>query len=608
MRDILDVANSARSKTSGGVADSRNTVPLSIWEGTQWLLRDPSPSVRRAYVDALCTWLGLETKKADARIQEPKDAKKKTKNDPANGTLARRAVSNASQKGRASKRARSTFLQLLNLAVYENVLQYADISESDMLLLHLLLTTLTQKLGVNAVQSTLPMVFALQEEIANAESPIAKIRIASLVHGYLWQLSEVFDFEHGVVGRELYNEINRRKQHSLWMYAIGVPPTPLEQIPTFGESGSTVPRISADTVAKEAIKPFDHQQALVDQISDAYSASVTSPPVSAPGSPGRSFSLPALDRSTTSYLSAKQVTNPSLPDKVKEAMLAIWTRDSCLAEIAATAPKSISLSGSRSSPSQALFIGNHRQLLNAANAGPNRTSSVPSPVSGAQSPQRGQPQVHHLQSNHRQQAFGLMSRRLHSQSPNRRASASTNGKRSSSAGAKGTLRVDELKRVLAGGGTVSLTGIVSRYDAEDTASESMVDVEEGDLGTEDGFATPERSNSAYGEQHPAIPEAIPEDSSFDRVAASHLASDTVTDGQPSAVNSDNAGPASATNGLSGHAALQAEVLRPMTSGHASVRGKPGRSRKDLSDLLEGLNVEGDVGTGEKRPAMGRPPY
>ena len=453
VRDVMFVSNSARSLSTGGVAESRNKVPISIWEGTQWLLRDPAADVRRAYVDALTTWLQLETKKSDMRVKEPKDKKAKKKQD---GVLARRAVSNASQKkDKQGRKATSTFLQLLHLAVYENALHFAATTavpkqdgapnpERELLTLHYLLSTLVQRLGVNAVASGLPMVFALQDEIAKTDDLLTKIRMGSLMYGYFWTLAEVFELDVLLAGRQIFAEISKRKETGLWIKGLGVPPMGLQQIAS--ESSTGIGAIEANIETLEALSPFEQRQGLVDRIADSYGNSTASPAPSAPGSPGRtpgrrlSTAASALDRSASSYLSVKQPSAGVLPDKVKDAMMETWTKEGCLAAIAAAAPKSVSLSGSKSSPSHALASGNHRQLLAAANTGrsPVRNGSLPKNHSQGSGPV--QPQ--------KQQAFGA---RLNSQSPDRRPSGSTNGRMSSSAGARGRLRVDDLKRVLAGG-------------------------------------------------------------------------------------------------------------------------------------------------------------
>jgi hypothetical protein len=373
-------------------------------------------------------------------------------------------------------------LQLLNLAVYEHALQHAASSEVDILLLHLLGTTLLESLGINAVQSSLPMVFALQDEIPSVESPVAKIRLGSLVHGYLWQLCEQFDAAPDIVSKEVHGEVARRKQHGLWMEAVSVPALPLERIPSHSNSDSSVPVLSPDSIAHEDLKAMDHRDALVSRISDAYNSNFAGGPSnSPPTSPGRSISVPAIDRSS-SYLSAKTATKPELPERAKDAMLATWTKDACLAAVAAAAPKSVSLSGSQSIPRN----GNHRQLLGTVNAISSRNSSNPQ-IDSVQVPT---PQFNGTSPipNHRQQAFGLASKRLDSRSPDGRPSGSTNDRRSSSAaGGNRALRVDELKRVLASGGSSSIMMADRADPGDDTGSESLVEVGDAELGSESEF-------------------------------------------------------------------------------------------------------------------------
>ncbi|KAK3701507.1 plasma membrane localization protein [Vermiconidia calcicola] len=636
-RDLLHVANSAQTLSAGGVADSRNKVPISIWEGTQWLLRDPAVGVRRAYVDALTTWLALETKKSDARIQQPKAAKKRNEKE-GNGVIARRAVSNASQKKeKAGRKATSTFLQLLHLAVYENALFYAKQpgveGERETLVLHYLLYSLVQKLGVNAIISALPMVFALQEEVAGFEATVAKVRVGSLVLGYLWTLVEVFDIDFSNVGREIFNEIKRRKSNGLWSENVGsVPPKGLDAISVAPNSSASATR-TGDT---EALRPFTQRQALVNCISEAYAEAVASPLPSPSGSPGRSpgggrrlsVSVPSLDRAASNYLNAKK-TGPTndLPDKAKEAMLETWTRESCLAAIAAAAPKSVSLSGSRSSPSHVLAAGNHRQLLSAANVG-----GTTSPVRKGSLP-KNQILPSGTPAEARQQAFGP---RLHSQSPHRRPSGSSaNGV--SSAGARGTIHVEDLKKVLAGGNLAFATGggwgKMSNAGADDTASESVVDVQDEDLGSENGgsgFATPPQTVAEL--RASGVPEVIPEEGRIwvpagEGDAASgadaappqlSLSSDIVTNGQMSTGAGQQFEPAVANGQMpTGDPTVLGQQFEPNgltqpppSRGGASVRSNRGRSRKELAALLAGVGDSSPAAKGESKFAgmMGKPPY
>ncbi|TKA72332.1 hypothetical protein B0A55_06748, partial [Friedmanniomyces simplex] len=389
VRDIIKVANSSRARNSSGVADSRNPVHITIWEGTQWLLRDPSADVRMAYANALIIWLELETKKSDFRLDVCKPSPRKkahepTAGAPANGTtLARRAVSNASAtkdrvQSNATKKTSSqqTFLQLLHLANYENALQFAATSPRDIVMQSTLLATLIKRLGINAVASGLPMIFALQEEIARVESPVGKVRIGTLVHGYLWALVEVFDFEQESVGKAILQEVARRKGHGIWVREVEYPPLPLHSIKNKMVSNQGEKVLAEQVVAHEELKAFDDRQGLVDAVLEHYEATVVSPAPSAPGSPGRSFTLPTTMDRTGSYLTAKPLPDPAVLGKSRDAMMKRWTREDCLAAIAAMAPKSVSLSGSRSSPTQVLAAaaaaagaGNHRTLLAAANMG-----------------------------------------------------------------------------------------------------------------------------------------------------------------------------------------------------------------------------------------------
>ncbi|WPG98447.1 protein efr3 [Acrodontium crateriforme] len=572
VKDIIKVANSSRSVSEGGVADSRNPIPISIWEGTQWLLRDSSSGVRRAYVNAITTWMELETKKSDARLSEPKASPKKTQaQDGVNDKLARRAVSKASAKGRPEKTdnsATSTFMQLLHLACYENALQFAPSSEGDIVVLHLLLATSIRKLGVNTLKDGLPMILALQEEIAKVDLPIAKLRLGGLVHGYLWTIVDVFDFPTDAVGQAILSEITRRKQHKIWVTDISYPPMPLSRIPTASNDNS----LDASFVAQEELKPFDHRQALVEKIVEAYEVKILSPMPSAPSSPGRSFALPRTTTGTdrkraSSFLAAQtpdnrlsEAVSPSyLADRtiatlLKEGLMESWSRDSCLANVALAAPKSVSLSGSRSSPTQATATGNHRALLTATSAGTSPRNSSPSSVFKS-----GQA------ASYRQQAFGSMNPRLHSESPNRRPSASTNGRNgSSSTDGKATLRIDELKRILANGGTQGgfTTGMVARHDpADDTASDSMVETESADFASEDGNYETHTGRINGATDDPARPPP--------NIDATHQ--------------------------------------RPGTMSGPRDAKKIPTTKKDLSALLAGITIEKDLGVAGAI-GMVRPPY
>ncbi|KAH6846028.1 hypothetical protein B0T12DRAFT_217002 [Alternaria alternata] len=465
VKAIIKTAN-ARRPDGSTASVSRSKVGVSVWEGTQWLLRDPSGQVRKAYVDALITWLNTEKNKEDLKIVD--NYRRKEKENDKNA-LARRAVSNASNRERVSKRGRDTFLPLLHLAVYENALHYVD-SEADYLLLHLLLTTLVNRLGVNAARSGLPMIMRLQEDIVTIKDPGAKLRLGSLVHGYLWALSIALDFEVSSVGRALHNEISRRSSKGLWMKSIRVPPMPIELIETPHATPVAVP---AEIVENEALKPFDNREALVEKISEGYSTSLYSPPSSPPGSPGRgaNASIPTIHQPVQQPPSHQGP--PELPFKVREDLLSDWTRDGCLSSHTKDS-SSASISGSKTGTHYTAATQKNNFLgVNVQNE--NLDSSNGS--SPAQSPRRAH-------SRPPSAAYGLVGRLS---SPNRSRSPGGNTPNSSSS-LRSTVRVDDLRRALSTShGGAPRTGYshrapshrarksLSDHDASST-SDSMVSV------------------------------------------------------------------------------------------------------------------------------------
>ncbi|CAN8100141.1 unnamed protein product [Discula destructiva] len=353
---ILKVAN-PKVKMTGNISLSRYPVPIEKWEGTHWLLRDPDGEVRKAYVDALLTWLDRETTKRDLMAKD--DLQLRVKADSSSPIDVRRARSAASYREKPSKRSKSLFVHQLHIAIYDNALQYLDY-DSDMVLLHALLTKLVMRLGVNAVRFGLPMVFRLQEDIQEADTPQQKVRLGSLCHGYFWVLTEKFDFDNSVVGRAIQNEIIRRRTKHLWVDGVSVPAPPLENIGTPGMAVQKA-KLSPEEAEYEALLPFDDRLSLVDCIVVAYEDSTLSPPGSPPGSPGRQFSQPILGGSMlASPTSASR--SLELPNSFKDAMLYDWSRDSALAAIQA-ASKSASLNGSRNGTSG---TGRGRLGLNGA--------------------------------------------------------------------------------------------------------------------------------------------------------------------------------------------------------------------------------------------------
>ncbi|KAH9895489.1 hypothetical protein F4778DRAFT_783848 [Xylariomycetidae sp. FL2044] len=345
IKSILLVAN-PNTKVSGNVSLSRNKVPIQVWEGTQWLLRDPDGQVRKAYAEALITWLDRETTRADlrARDETSQRASRVGNRELPPASMARRAVSNASNRDKPVKIARSHFLPLLHLAIYDNALQFLEY-DADIATLHALLTKLVFKLGVNVVRYGLPMVFRLQEDIQEAETPISKIRLGCLCHGYFWALSEQFGFETSVVGRAIHNEIVRRRSKQFWVDGVHVPPPSLEHV---GTPGIPRPRakMPSTEVESEALLPFDDRLSMVDCICTKYQEQITSPPVSPSASPGRAFSHPTVSSTLSTIPPVDTEHEHELPVRFREEMLTEWTRETAIIAIQEGA-KSASLNGSK---------------------------------------------------------------------------------------------------------------------------------------------------------------------------------------------------------------------------------------------------------------------
>lgn len=343
IKSILLVAN-PKTKISGNVNLTRNKVPIQVWEGTQWLLRDPDGQVRKAYVDALSTWLDRETTSSDLEARDDMGQKPSRGNHreipPA--SVARRAVSSASHREKPARVPRSRFLQLIHLAIYDNALQFMEF-ETDIALLHVLLTKLVSKLGVNAARYGLPMIFRLQEDILEAETPLAKVHLGCLCHGYFWALSERFDFEATSVGRAIHNEIVRRRSKQFWIEGVHVPTPSLDLlgVPGIAKSQSKMP---THEVESEALLPFDDRLAMVECICINYKERATSPPASPSASPGRVFTHPILSSTLSTIPPADE--EHELPDKFRGEMATEWNREAAVAALQAES-KSASLNGSK---------------------------------------------------------------------------------------------------------------------------------------------------------------------------------------------------------------------------------------------------------------------
>ncbi|KAF4438412.1 protein EFR3, partial [Fusarium austroafricanum] len=341
VKEILLVAN-PQKKLTGNMGLSRNPVPIHVWEGTHWLLRDPDGHVRKAYIDALVTWLDRETTFANEIAVEEKLPRSRSSLKINKGT--RRAVSNASNRERGSKPRQSQFLALLHLVIYDNALQFVEY-ENDLIMLHILLTRLVLQLGVNAARYGLPMIYRLQEDVQEIDMPLYKVRTAALCHGYFWALTEKFNFKDSVIGVAIEQEVARRRRKGFWVQGINMPPPDVDRVGTPGEARPQ-PDWDSSSLEREELLPFDDREALVEYIVSHYHDSLQAPPGSPGASPGRTLTGPILGSSMT----GQPEPDSELPAAFREQMLADWTRDAAGAMLA-SAGKSESLTGSKTETS-----------------------------------------------------------------------------------------------------------------------------------------------------------------------------------------------------------------------------------------------------------------
>ncbi|CBF86970.1 hypothetical protein AN2496.2 [Aspergillus nidulans FGSC A4] len=342
IKNILLVANSQRPMTSAGV-ESRNPVGIHVWEGTHWLLQDPQKEVRYAYVDALLYWLKLETNKNDLKLKD--------RSTTTALISARRDFSNTSE--RAAKRAtgthhrekalvvaQSNFLRLLHLTIYDVALQ-SSTQEKEIRILHLLLASLVENLGINAARFGLPMILKLQDDMTtleNSNTQAAKVNIGSLVHGYLWVLSETFGLDTHRAGQEIYTEIEKRKSRSIWLDSIGFSLESFESIIKDDRHALSHNTRETDkmTLFKDGVEEF------VRRIEESYNRTV--PAHDPPTSPGRNLGKPVIG----GYLPpANQQLSDLLPPVVREQMLSPWSKQSALEAAEREKAEALSLNGSR---------------------------------------------------------------------------------------------------------------------------------------------------------------------------------------------------------------------------------------------------------------------
>ncbi|KAG6038999.1 hypothetical protein E4U41_003354 [Claviceps citrina] len=455
VKAILVLASSKAGHT-GNLDLSRSRVPIQVWEGTQWLLRDPDGNVRKAYVDALSTWLDRELTYTDLMASDDAVTSHRLAKNGGDISGTRRAVSGTSNRERQPRVRRCQFIPLLHVAIYDSALEFVEY-DNDITLLHSLLTKLVFKLGVNAARCGIPMVYRLQEDIQELEQPIHKVRIASLTHGYFWALAEKFDFEESMVGRAVYKEIARRKSKGFWVEGVHVPAPAAAEIGTPGQPRPE-PAWDLTSLETEEILPFDDRTSLVECIATGYQETNLSPPTS-PTSPNRTLSGPVLG--SNAGLEARHDGRPELPAQFREHMLSDWSRDSVLAAITA-AGQAESINGSKTGTTGTT---QNRATMNTGGGGGGGANfngvNGHFPLSSHQSQQNLRP--------HTSQTYG---ERLASVPRLRKSSVAGRLSPSDSASSRaGVASVEQLKMMLSG--TVSpLTA--GNTGADDDSDESML--------------------------------------------------------------------------------------------------------------------------------------
>ncbi|RDA96155.1 hypothetical protein CP533_1606 [Ophiocordyceps camponoti-saundersi (nom. inval.)] len=592
IKAILVVANPSTSM--GGTKDlSRNRVPMTVWEGTQWLLREPDGPVRKAYVDALLTWLDRETTTTDATARDEllpaahhhRPSTRSASRDP---SQARRAVSNASNRERQSRAGRrSQFLPLLHLAIYDSAHQFVDF-DSDMALLHALLARLVAKLGVNAARYGIPMIYRLQEDVQFLEDPVHKVRMAALCHGYFWALTQRFDLEGTVGGRAIQNEIARRKSKGFWVNSLRVPPLPLDDIGTPGKAGPQ-PAWDLRALEKEELLPFDDRASLVHCIAASYRESRLSPPASPVASPGRGQHgmVPLLGFS----MAAAAEESRELPAALREGMLLDWSRDSAVAALSDS--KAASLNGSRTGTT--------------ATANQKRLTVYSAGLNGGASPMGS---AHNL----RLQTPG---ERVSGMSRPRNASVQSGISPTASVSSRGGIAsVEQLKMVLTGNASPRGAGIPGA--GEDDSDESMVSFD----GDEDDESRSERSSVFRGD---VLGRTMSRTVSRTGSSKGPLSSHPMFDGEGGGGGGDDGDDGDVDGGvppvpplpklpplsLSGRAAVQDYGVRRNASNNTTrTRSREGGASNssskgmDLQELLRGIDSrasEGSVGNATKPP-------
>ncbi|GAD94412.1 hypothetical protein NFIA_063230 [Paecilomyces variotii No. 5] len=479
VKKILVVANMRTPAATAGV-ESRNRVGVEVWEGTEWLLRDPEGVVRSAYADALVTWFQLETTKLDLRIksEQKRLPRVRSKYDMSDNG-GKRIVSASAYREKVPTSSRTNFLQLLHLAVYENAIDYGTV-RADILLLHLLLSKLVENLGINAVKFGLPMILRLQDDVSSQtlNSSAAKVNVGSLVYGYFWALCEYFNFDSSKIGHDVHREISKRQKLGLWLDEVKIPPLSLDHIShgTANGVGGEYPD------AAGSLTPFTGVEELVRHVENAYNEAILSSHHSPPTTPGPSSAVsPQLANGIST---AKRPDQDLLASDVKEEMLSPWSKEACLANIEKESATTLSISGSKTGT---LGGRSHLYTNGAANISITGTGS-PTSVRG------------HTSATYSPGGAGGIADQRRTSVPEGLHTPVTGSSRDS------TLRVNDLRRVL----SVTSNGNVRR--SSPLRGRLNLSSSSGMSSSSESMVSVAYSNSDYGEQRPSRPQSLREGS------------------------------------------------------------------------------------------------
>ncbi|KAF3213710.1 plasma membrane localization protein [Orbilia oligospora] len=288
VRDLLNVANQRTSAQSIG----RNTVPLSVWDGTHWLLREEEKGVRKAYIDSISTYFALE-------VDRPN-----TTSDIGTALIE---VNSLDLTHRASKLINSSFLKLLHVSAFETVLAHAT-RAIDIVGVYKLLDLLVRKLGLPAILSGLPMIYRLDEEAGTLESAKEKIAIKSLVLAYIYSISDTWAIEP--LRQDTLDMISDRQNTGKWFVPLKVPREEDQVIDVFDEK-HTYP----ETLAEGVLLPREDYMDIAELVMHAIATE----------------------------------SNAEFPAKLREMFMdgATWSKDSVMAGIEAHSSRQTSLAESR---------------------------------------------------------------------------------------------------------------------------------------------------------------------------------------------------------------------------------------------------------------------